>query len=418
MKTLKIYLFVFAGLILFLSVAAFYSKVTGNSFNIFENAKHEHNKDIIKFNHGLHITNKDIGLKCLDCHVDKDKADNSDVSNMPNHNVCSACHDVKDNGKCSLCHYDGVYKKLVSHNKELIFSHKFHISNYKKECTDCHTGLESVKYASESQGGFPPMETCYGCHNKENATNSCEACHKNLTNLKPQSHLASNFLNEHKIQVDFATGRSNNNCMMCHSDNFCQVCHSAPGYKGGNNPTNFFAPYYTYEGGVRRDKAELQSLNNVHNLNYIYTHGLDANQKSHECKTCHDPVEFCASCHQNGGNLQTGIAPMSHQQPNFTTIGVNSGGGLHAQLAKKDMESCEACHATNGADPVCVKCHFDNDGVQGTNPKTHEAGFMHDEHGIWHNTQGAICYVCHTDPNARPGGTRGVGFCGYCHGPR
>ena len=43
------------------------------------------------------------------------------------------------------------------------------------------------------------------------------------------------------------------------------------------------------------------------------------------------------------------------------------------------------------------------------------AGFMADEKGIWHDTQGAICYTCHTDNNAKPNGIRGVGFCGYCH---
>jgi hypothetical protein len=68
-----------------------------------------------------------------------------------------------------------------------------------------------------------------------------------------------------------------------------------------------------------------------------------------------------------------------------------------------------------GSDPTCVKCHFDNDGIKGTNPKTHESGFMKDEKGIWHDTQGAVCYICHTDANAKPNGIKGVGFCGYCH---
>jgi len=108
--------------------------------------------------------------------------------------------------------------------------------------------------------------------------------------------------------------------------------------------------------------------------------------------------------------------PKTHLAANFKTIGVNTGGGLHADLARKDIESCEACHSGSGADPVCIRCHFDNDGVKGTNPKTHESGFMHDDHGIWHNTMGAVCFRCHTDANARPNGTPGTGFCGYCHG--
>ncbi len=416
MKLFKTYSLIIAGIIIFLSVAAFYSNTDYlNKFKIFEpNASKYGNEDIIKFNHGFHI-GKDVGAKCVDCHGAALTSDKSSDNMNPTMAICEACHDIKDKAKCNVCHYEGVYKKLTSHNKQLYFSHKEHITKEKKECTDCHKGLEQVKYAKDSPGGYPPMTTCYTCHNNEKATINCEACHQNLTSLKPKDHLSSNFLNEHKVVTDNATGGFNNNCMMCHSDNFCQACHSAPGFTGNNTTKSFFAPYYTYEGGVRRDKAELQKLSNVHNLNYVYTHGIDADHKAFECKTCHDPIEFCSACHMNGGNIVTGIAPKSHLQPNFTTFGVNTGGGLHAKLAKKDMESCEACHSVNGADPVCIKCHFDNDGVKGTNPKTHEFGFLHDEHGIWHSTQGAICYVCHTDPNARPNGIKGVGFCGYCH---
>jgi hypothetical protein len=58
---------------------------------------------------------------------------------------------------------------------------------------------------------------------------------------------------------------------------------------------------------------------------------------------------------------------------------------------------------------------MDYDGVKGTNPKTHIAGFMKDTHGDWHSDRGAVCFECHTDANAHPGGIKGVGFCGYCH---
>jgi hypothetical protein len=257
------------------------------------------------------------------------------------------------------------------------------------------------------------MDNCYSCHNTQKASNDCEACHSNTTKLYPKDHKQPNFLNEHKTVT--ATNSSSAQCMMCHSDNFCQVCHSAPGYTGNNTKENFFAPYYTKEGGLRMDRAALQKLSAVHDINYRYNHGLDANQKSYECKTCHEPAQFCGSCHSDKGNIITGIMPQSHQQPNFITIGVNTGGGLHSELAKRDIEQCVSCHEVEGADPVCVRCHFDNDGVKGSNPRTHEAGFYKDEKGIWHETKGAVCYVCHTDWNAKPDGRKGVNFCGYCH---
>lgn len=413
MKVLKIYLLLLVSLILFITFTAYNVSTSKGQQKVYHSVKKEppqDNREVIKFSHTKHL--KEAGMECRDCHTKAPGSEKSSDALTPVKPTCSACHDVEDTKECSLCHYEGVQKKLVASVKELSFSHKKHLSLGKK-CEDCHINMGNYKYSNDNPNKYPSMDNCYACHNDREVTNACEACHTNTTNLVPVNHLSSNFLNEHKGVINLSD--KNNNCMMCHSDNFCQVCHSAAGYKGKNAANDFFAPYYTKGTGTIRTRAELKKLNTVHDLNYLYTHGLDAQQKTYECKTCHDVGNFCAACHNNGGNVMTGIMPRSHINPNFKTIGVNTGGGLHAELARKDVESCQACHDVNGADPVCIRCHFDNDGVQGTNPKTHEKGFLNDEKGIWHDTQGAVCYTCHTDPNARPNGIFGIGFCGYCH---
>ncbi len=400
--------------VLFLSTTAYLSTKPGSLESItpvtLTNQRYDNSK-IIKFDHALHVN--DVGVACQDCHTNAVTSSSANDNLNPIKENCADCHDVNDDKNCNLCHYDGVYKKLKTNKNELIFSHKFHSAEAKMQCVDCHKGIDKVKFSKESAAGFPGMEDCYSCHNTQKASNNCESCHSNMTNLIPQNHLKSNFLNEHTV-TDIAN--SKNNCMMCHSDNFCQVCHSPVGFNGQNNKNNFFDHYYKKEGAVRIDRTALQKLTTVHTLNYKFTHGLDANQKTFECKTCHNVQNFCVECHQNGGELITGFAPTSHLIPNFTTIGVNTGGGLHSDLARKDIESCQSCHDVQGNDPVCIRCHFDNDGIKGTNPKTHDFGFLNDEKGIWHETQGAVCYTCHTDANARPNGISGVGFCGYCHG--
>jgi hypothetical protein len=414
MKFTKYYLFFLAGLLIFLSSTAYLIRdrsIKEKKINVFPVSQVEDHSQVIKFDHKFHV--KDQGIACADCHTKAAGSTSSKDNLNPLMQDCASCHDVKDDKKCDVCHINGKYEPLKATQKELTFSHKFHVTDQKKKCAECHTGIEQVKYAKESPTAFPPMEVCATCHDRKNATMNCEACHTNLTSIKPANHEQSNFLNEHKVVSDIST---KNNCMMCHSDNFCQVCHSPTNYTGNNTKDNFYAPYYTKEGAVRMDREALQQLTTVHNINYQFTHGLDAGQRSYECKTCHDASTFCASCHQNGGNSLTGVLPQSHQKPNFVTMGVNSGGGLHSELARRDIESCQSCHDVQGGDPTCVKCHFDNDGVKGTHPKTHESGFMHDENGIWHKTKGAVCFVCHTDPNARPDGIKGVGFCGYCHG--
>ena len=424
MKVHKIYFLFLAAVLIFLASTAYLMKDTkakDKKISMYPNSAQvqDHSK-VIKFDHKFHV--KEAGAACKDCHSSALTSISAKDNLNPLHKDCKTCHDVDDQTKCSTCHIGIIYVKLEPTKKELVFSHQFHVGTQKQECTSCHIGIDQVKYASESPTEFPPMENCNTCHTNQTepaviktsqAMMNCEGCHTNLTNLVPKNHRQSNFLNEHKVQ--FGVNAGSNNCMMCHSDNFCQVCHSPTSFKGDNTKTDFFAPYYSKEGATRTDRASLQKLTTVHNLNYGFTHGLDANNKSFECKTCHDPVTFCASCHQNGGETFTGVKPQSHYQPNFTIYGVNTGGGLHSTLAKKDIESCQSCHETEGADPVCVTCHMDNDGIKGTNPKTHDAGFMSDEKGIWHDTQGAICFTCHTDANAKPNGIKGVGFCGYCH---
>jgi c(7)-type cytochrome triheme protein len=413
MKTFRVYLLFTSAIFIFLVSTAYVvqKNLKVKLFNPVPVQVENNNDKIIKFDHSFHINEADVA--CEDCHT---KAKNS-LSAKDNLNPvkadCATCHDVNDQNTCNMCHFDNVYKKLESSRKELIFSHNFHLETENMQCTDCHKGLDKIKYAKQSAAAFPPMETCYSCHDNKKAMNNCEGCHTNLTSLIPKDHEKTNFLNEHKLVFGISAEK---NCMMCHSDNFCQVCHSPVKYSGNNTKENFNVPYYTKESGTRTDRGKLQKLTTVHTLNYKFTHGLDANQKSFECKTCHDPVDFCSSCHQNKGDLITGFLPKSHQQMNFVTLGVNTGGGLHADLARKDIESCQSCHDVEGRDPACIKCHYDNDGIKGTNPRTHEPGFLRDENGIWHNTQGAVCYTCHTDANARPNGISGIGFCGYCHG--
>ena len=56
---------------------------------------------------------------------------------------------------------------------------------------------------------------------------------------------------------------------------------------------------------------------------------------------------------------------------------------------------------------------MDNDGIQGTNPKTHAANFMREVEGDWHETKASVCYNCHT--SAISATRQSDGFCNYCH---
>jgi len=401
MQKLKVlYLFVFLGFVIFLLAGAFSSQ---------KEDKPNTNEGRIKFSHSLH---KEL-VDCQTCHSAVSESASLKDALFPNHDNCGECHEVDDDKECNTCHYDDNYEALVKSESGLLFNHKIHLANKDTNCESCHQGLSEVDNSWQAAGAHPPMETCYTCHNdKTVASNACENCHISTVNLMPQDHKVVNFTKMHK----FAAQEFNANCVMCHDNQSCEDCHVATtGINETNTLNDFYQPYYPSNFV---DGAKVQAINRVHELNYRFDHGIDSRGKTSECQTCHQIETFCVACHQseNEDFAFGGIVPASHLKTTFETIGVGSGGGDHATLAKRDIESCMACHDVNGADPTCITCHFDADGIKGTNPKTHATGFMRDEYGDWHNDYNSICYNCHT--SASPQSQPGLGFCGYCHGTK
>ncbi len=361
----------------------------------------------LKFSHALHV--KDNGMACLDCHAAAKTSKTQNDNLRPNHEVCGTCHADQVSGTCNYCHLnpDNI-KAAPTPVREILFSHEKHLAMDSVDCVKCHQGLDEATLAGPKN--MPSMTTCTSCHNNRSATNACEACHTNFTALIPNDHLVADFKKDHKQMTRL--GALEVSCSTCHSQNFCADCHNA------SMLVSFGKSGLMADPASRiplKDSPNQLALQAVHPMNYKFTHGIDAKAKLVDCYSCHSEKNFCSECHAAGSGVTGAFLPTWHTDPGFTTIGVGSGGGLHAQMAKRDIETCASCHDAQGADPVCVTCHVDPDGVRGTDPKTHPSGFMKDEHGSWHTNAGAICYNCHTDLNARPDGTKGKGFCGYCH---
>lgn len=369
------------------------------------------NSELIKFSHSLHAEMMD----CADCHMDAAEATSLNAMLIPGKPVCADCHDVEDDDNCELCHYEDVFEPLEQPESELIFNHKFHFVDQELACTECHKGFDEIDYGFEAEQGNPPMIQCYSCHNPVGvALNECEVCHQETGNgLVPEDHKTALFMEEHK----FSAMSSEADCQMCHDNETCESCHvGTTMITDANTNSDFWTPYSPHK--FLNNNAK-QKINTVHDFNYRFTHGIDARSKAMECQTCHETQTFCAECHNttgDGGDYAAGgFVPLSHTQPNFTTFGYGSGGGQHAVFARRDIESCQSCHDTQGADPNCIMCHSDPDGIQMTDARVHPVNFRIDENGDWHTDQGSVCYNCHTDANAQPGGNPNIGFCGYCH---
>lgn len=366
------------------------------------------NEDVIIFSHALHSE----VIDCESCHVGVTESTSLSDALLPKMDQCGMCHDVEDMDNCGLCHYEDVYETYVEDETELIFNHQFHYEDQELACLECHKELDEVNYSFEAEHPNPPMSQCYTCHNDLSAaTDECSACHQSTVNLIPQDHRTASFFDNHK----FSAMAADANCAMCHDNSFCEDCHvSTTMIDESNTLTDFYTPYSPHK---YIDDSKAQKITRVHDLNYRFSHGIDAKGKTSECQTCHEVETFCAECHSSSGGdfASEGILPSSHLKQNFIMIGVGSGGGEHAKLARRDIERCASCHDVQGADPNCILCHTDPDGIAGTNPKTHELNFMGNEEGDWHSDAGSVCYSCHTDANAYPGGNPNMGFCSYCH---
>ena len=399
MKEKYIHLIVVFSAVLFLVLTAFYGQKTENSGDL------TNNSSLINFSHSLHAELAD----CADCHSKVTESVSLNDRLLPDHSNCGNCHEVDNDKECGTCHKNEVYEPLVQTKSELIFSHKDHIAK-DLECKDCHKDFTKINYSDEAEQKVPPMELCSSCHSPENAApNFCESCHISTANLIPQNHVRSDFIRSHKYLAQSFDA----NCMMCHNNSTCEECHVSTGTVTETNTSNNF--YQPYMPSQSIDGHKQQIISRVHELDYRFNHGIDANLKMSECQSCHQVESFCANCHQSEVSDFSlgGVAPLSHLKPDFQTIGVGSGGGEHAILARRDIESCTSCHDIQGADPTCITCHLDNDGIKNTDPKTHASGFMRDEHGDWHENAGSLCYNCHT--SASPMSSKTDGFCNYCH---
>jgi c(7)-type cytochrome triheme protein len=362
----------------------------------------------LKFSHKTHL--EGAGISCETCHPNAttSKAVSDNLRSV--HDNCVTCHEEQINNQCDFCHKDPEnIQAEPPHIRQLRFSHEQHLGMSGVQCTTCHANLSTADYAGPAN--MPSMATCATCHNDRKASNACESCHTNLTALIPRDHLEPGFKKDHKNLTRL--GGMDASCSTCHTQDFCGECHT-PGsvIQFGTSPLMSDPKPRLFPG----TSVPQTALQRAHDVNYRFTHGIDAKSKQSDCYSCHSAREFCTECHQTGDNItNSAVKPAWHLGADFATIGVGSGGGRHAQLARRDIESCMSCHDTRSGDPTCITCHADGDGIRGTDPKTHPAGYMKGEKGDWHANSDATCYNCHTDMNAHPGGTRGIGFCGYCH---
>jgi hypothetical protein len=310
----------------------------------------EDRSKLIKFSHKFHL--QDVGASCEDCHTSARTSKLSSDNLLAKQANCATCHEDQVKNNCTFCHTDEKnFVPFANPPREIIFSHEKHLSDPSVKCETCHQGLENVEYASAAN--LPAMETCNTCHDNRKAANICESCHTNFTTLLPKDHKVASFKKEHRQLV--RVGSYDVSCQTCHTTSFCQDCHDGANLVNFPNGKDAMTTPSAKSGAD--DTQKKMVLQNVHGLNYRFTHGLDAKGRVSDCYSCHSQETFCASCHAEGGNLQSMFKPAWHLGADFVSAVPGVGGNRHAELARRDIEMCASCHDVQGQDPTCMLCH-------------------------------------------------------------
>jgi hypothetical protein len=323
------------------------------------------------FSHRYHI--EEESLKCADCHEAARSAQSADDLN-PGEEACLDCHDPGT-----------VQMEWPVAEREYFFSHRQHGAALDLECADCHGAVARME--APGPGALPAMDQCMTCHNGLAAPRDCASCHAtDRALLLPASHQPG--WKEGHGQV---ARLADNSCLPCHAVSDCQECHEGALLHevAALRQTPFASELEGSRGTI---------LQRVHGLNYRFWHALEARAKGSDCLTCHelDAGDFCADCHNPAQDQ--GLRPLWHGGPDWGALagGVGTGGGRHAELARRDLENCVSCHDQAGEDPSCLLCHLDRTPGRGNDPRTHSRGFAE---GIPyegpHDGADALCFTCH-----------------------
>ena len=288
-----------------------------------------------RFSHYYHLEEEDI--ECLACHVEAPESVSSADHLMPQDAVCLECHDA---GRVPM--------SWLPKAREFDFSHQYHVDTLGRDCESCHTDLRIE--GETTQAALPSMADCMTCHNGLRAPRDCSACHTTpVGDLKPDSH-AVGWKDDHGKVARL----SDTSCVPCHAVSECQDCHDgALLNEMATLGAGLQAPFAPTIG----EAGEGLIMQGVHGLNFRFLHGLEARGKSSECITCHelDAGDFCAECHNP--DAAADVRPIWHGGGGWILPTVGSGGGRHAQMARRDLENCIACHDLEGAELACLPCH-------------------------------------------------------------
>jgi Doubled CXXCH motif (Paired_CXXCH_1) len=268
---------------------------------------------------------------------------------------CATCH-ARD--FCLQCHVDAPEQTAIQallpdprstvlhasleappshHADNFLATHGTTKLSGKGECATCHT-----------------RESCLTCHLATPnvakglyAAGSGRAKGATVVRTKPANHTDEFVQHGHAL---LASARSAT-CVSCHVRQDCLECHRP-----------------SAASGVR-----------YHPATFLESHPAAAYARETSCNDCHNPRQFCASCHKQAGLTSNGpLKAGFHDAKPFFIAG-------HGQAARQSLETCTSCHSEKD----CLACHS---GIGGRRFNPHGPGFNPEE---MKKKNPETCTVCH-----------------------
>ena len=280
-----------------------------------------------------------------------------------------------------------------------------------------------------SSGPLAVAASCATCH----ARNLCIGCHVNAPESPviralalddrspgfatsppvPASHAAPGFLRAHGRDAQ----RANASCATCHTRESCVTCHlgtppravavlpaAGPGRAAGarttraapSSHTREFREGHGAEANARPTTCETCHVRSTclechrpdggrqvsyHPPAFLTRHPSSAYAREANCTDCHNPAQFCQSCHQQAGLVAASRIGRRGYHDAFRGFSLG-----HGQAARQSLESCASCHAERD----CTACHSAVNG-----------GFRFSPHGPGFNAarvrskNPSVCVACH-----------------------
>jgi hypothetical protein len=381
----------------------------------------------VRFDHDLHA---DEEMACTECHLEA--GDGALGSSVPG--LCLDCHGVDpahfeaDDEDCATCHRPLAEAGRISPERVAAFPAP--ASHAGEDFLSRH-GVRATAIGSDVAA------SCATCHTRDH----CLTCHvdaperaavralrldgrplRNPPVLRaPPSHADEAFLGTHGR--DALAGEAS--CTTCHTRESCLVCHVAtPEAAGGlpaaapdrgagalverRAPAGHDAAFRDRHGAeasagpercagchAREDCLRCHRPGPAsaglayHPTGFLARHPAAAHARETSCNDCHNPREFCASCHESSGLVarRDRLGAGYHDGQREFLL-------QHGQAARQSLESCVTCHTEND----CLLCHG-GAAVGGRGLDPHGPGF--DAERLRERAP-SMCTACHGA--AVPGG--------------